>query len=120
VVESLQPEGASCNQSCGLHIHMSGVFPEWKKIVEVGEKWYKSIKAGFRPARQRRGYCIEKIELTSREKYRMIRPVQISNGRTHLEVRLFNAHLNKRWIARCLGVTKQLGEVLESQTLVAV
>lgn len=122
MVEELQSKGASCNQSCGLHVHMSGEFPEWKTIRKTGEKWYEGIKSGFRPAEPRRSrYVVETWnESYPYEKYRLVRLVEESFFRKHIEVRLFNAHLCKRWVARCLGATKQFGETLESQNLLAV
>jgi hypothetical protein len=132
MIDLLKRNWAKCNQSCGFHVHMSGDFPEkWKEMCPIIEVWYKRIKLGFKPAKSRRDeYCIEKLD---QAKYRICRPV-ITNpesiesycagewkvSKPHIEVRLFNSRLCKRWIWRCLKVCKQLGELLEEQKIIAV
>ena len=105
---------------------MSGDFPnKWEDMKPIIQEWYKRIKPGFRPARQRRDdYCSEELCL---RKYQIVAPVirapediyNYAGGvwkvtKPHIEIRLFNAHLCKRWIHRCLKISKELGEILEN------
>jgi hypothetical protein len=119
VIDIIKTTGGFCNQSCGFHVHMSGDFPpSWDAIKEPIWKWYRSILPGFMPAKRRKnGYCQEKL---GTDKHQIVRPVcehQWTKESPHIELRLFNAHLCKRWIYRCLKVSKQLGELLESKCL---
>lgn len=125
MIDLLKRNWAECNQSCGFHIHMSGNFPnKWEDMKPTIKAWYKRIKVGFRPARQRRDdYCSEEL---CQRKYQIVAPVirapEDTSGycegvwkvtQPHLEIRLFNSHLCKRWVWRCLKVSKELGELLE-------
>jgi len=126
MIDLLKRNWAKCNQSCGFHVHMSGDFSnKWSTMTPIIEKWYKRIKPGFKPARQRRDeYCIERLD---QAKYRICRPVIVHpesaesycSGewkvtQPRIEIRLFNAHLCKRWVHRCLVVSRELGETLEN------
>lgn len=109
---------AECNQSCGLHVHMSGEFGySFDEVRKIGRQWYHSIEDGFKPAKRRRNkYCFLDF-VGPRERYDAIRLVTspLSDDRMHIEIRLFNMHLCKRWIARCLFKAKELGDLLEKQ-----
>jgi hypothetical protein len=120
-VTILQRFGARCNQSCGFHVHMSGNFPEWSSsLVEYLEEWYTHLQGGFKSAKRReRLHCTRDLSF-SNGRYRFIRPVNKDGDRLHIEIRLFNIHLCKRWIARCLWEAKKLGESLEQMAVDAV
>ena len=126
MVDLLKRNWAKCNQSTGFHVHISGDFPnKWEDMKPTIEKWYEKIKPAFRPARQRRDdYC---SEVLGQRKYQIVAPIirapeDISSycdgvwkvTQPHIEVRLFNAHLCKRYIHRCLVASKELGEILEN------
>lgn len=116
VVDIIKTTGGFCNQSCGLHIHMSGDFPtSWDEMKEHIWNWYRSILPGFKPAQRRRnGYCKEEL---GTNKHQIVRPVCEQFWQKeppHIEIRLFNAHLDRRWIYRCLKASRELGTILES------
>jgi hypothetical protein len=118
-IKRLQNLGVRCNQSCGLHVHMSGLFPKWNRQLEEHlENWYEKIKPGFKSAAsRRRGYCTE-FDGNNR-RYHFVCRVGRNGDRLHIEIRLFNAHLCQRWVARCLWEAKKLGESLENMARIA-
>jgi hypothetical protein len=107
---------AECNQSCGLHVHMSGDFGPFFPIVrKIGQQWYKGIEDGFKPSAGRKAqYCMLRFN-GPEMRYDAIRHVSTHSydGTMHIEIRLFNIHLCKRWIARCLWKARELGDILE-------
>jgi len=116
VIDAIKKTGGFCNQSCGFHVHLSGDFPEsWNEMKEHIWKWYLSILPGFKPAKRRRdGYCKEEL---GTNKHQIVHPVcehLWQRESPHLELRLFNAHLCKRWMYRCIKVSRELGIILES------
>lgn len=126
MIDLLKRNRGKCNQSCGFHIHMSGNFPnKWNDMKPTIARWYERIKPAFKPARQRKdNYCSEEL---GQRKYQIVAPVirapeDINNycegiwkvTSPHIEVRLFNAHLCKRYIHRCLKATQELGKLLEN------
>jgi len=131
MIDLLKRNWAKCNQSCGFHVHLSGDFPNrWENMKPIIEEWYERIKPGFRPARQRRDdYCSETL---GQRRYQIVSPIirapEDINSYCegvwkvtvpHIEIRLFNAHLCKRWIHRCLKISRELGETLENVRSVA-
>lgn len=119
ISDLINEAGGICNQSCGFHVHMSGDFPtSWDEMKEHIWNWYRSILPGFKPAKRRKNsYCKEEL---GTDKHQIIRPVcehLWQRESPHIELRLFNAHLCRRWIYRCLNASKQLGELLESKCL---
>jgi hypothetical protein len=126
IIDILKRNRARSNQSTGFHVHMSGNFPnKWEDMKPTIARWYERIKPGFRPAKQRRDdYCSEAL---GQRKYQIVAPIirapedisSYCNGvweKTipHIEIRLFNAHLCKRWVWRCLKASKELGCLLEN------
>jgi hypothetical protein len=115
VIDLIKTTKGTCNQSCGLHIHMSGDFPKsWDSMKETIWKWYLSIQPGFIPAKRRKSsYCKEKL---GKDKHQIVTPVRECAWNIespHIELRLFNAHLCKRWFYRCLKTSRELGIILE-------
>lgn len=116
IADLIKTTDGTCNQSCGFHVHMSGDFPtSWDEMKEHIWNWYLTIQPGFKPAQRRRnGYCKEEL---GTNKHQIIRPVcehLWQRESPHIELRLFNAHLCRRWIYRCLKASRELGLILES------